>query len=867
VRPSFDSDLTREAFLSQIKTYHRRLKERLPDPNAPRNGGLSYVREYSRTVDEIVDLVYRRAIMNRGFSAPGQVDIAVIGMGGYGRGELAPSSDIDILILCKRKTKAVKETAASFIRLMWDVGFEIGHSMQSLVESESVLVRNLDAKTALIESRWVCGSAEMGRAIGARILRIRRTDRERFLRRKIKDAITRHKKYGFSYQLVEPNLKLSPGGLRDFQTLTWLGMVLHTPDASGLAALRRMKLLQHGEIRALKEAYDFLLKTRIHLHLIAGSRQDQLTVHMQRKLTKQLGYGSSGDHLGVELFMKDYYMHTRTVFHIIEDIMDELAHGKDVGVLLGQGKNRRERRVLAMRVDRERFRNDPLQAFKRQQEVGLKLDRTLKRRLEELLNSELTSGTDTRRMRTQFTRLFERDTNLSRVLRSMHETGFLGRIVPEFNKLTCLKRHDLYHHYTADEHSFRVIRSLEELAEPTRSRSNPLVRIYTEIPGKHLLFLAALLHDIGKIEGRGHAKKGAALARTILKRLGAKPEEVYFISFLIENHLLMSHYSQRRDPTDIGTLQSFCSKVRNRNNLKFLCLITYADLKATSPHVWTKWKENLLWGLYLKANHYLARKAKKPDETYKARKRELLRAFPAGPRRESALAHLDLLPGRYLLVMSGSQVKRHMELIDRLDGAPGIASLRQGKLFTEMTFCTYDKPFRLAQLCGILTVNDLNILSAFAFTRSDGKVIDIFQVENLLTDTPVDDERLAKIQNDLAAVLGGREDINDIYERHIARWRRQKNTAIPVPLRMEFESDVSDDFTIIDIFAQDEPGLLFRISRALSEAGLTIYRARISTEANRAIDAFYVQDRHGKKIRSARLIQKIRDVLQNNLPA
>jgi [protein-PII] uridylyltransferase len=470
-------------------------------------------------------------------------------------------------------------------------------------------------------------------------------------------------------------------------------------------------------------------------------------------------------------------------------------------------------------------------------------------------------------MRAGFLRLIADDNNISLIVRSMHETGFLGRIIPEYARLTCLKRHDLYHHYTVDEHSFRVVRNLEELSGPRQARLNPLVRIYSEIPGKRLLYAAALLHDTGKIEGRGHAKKGAVLARAVMKRLGAKRDETEFVGFLIEHHLLMSHVSQRRDTSDMGTLQSFCAKVKTRTALKYLCLLTYADLKATSPTAWTRWKENLLWGLYLKAGHFMARKEKKPDEAYKSRKRELLRAFSAGDERDRALAHLDLLPGRYLLTMNASQVRRHMALVGELDGMKGVAALRRGKLFTEVTFCTYDKPFRLSQLCGVLTVNDFNILSAHAFTGRDGTVIDIFQVENILADAPVDERRLAALQKDLTMVVEGREDINDTFKRHVVRWKRKRNADIPVSFRIEFESDVSADFTIIDIFAQDEPGLLYRITRALSEAGLIIFRARISTEANRAIDSFYVQDKEGNKVRSAHLIKKIRDTLQEALAA
>jgi [protein-PII] uridylyltransferase len=863
-QPSPDASIPRETFLARLKTYHGRLKEQLPDACAPETGGREYAREYTSTVDAVVELVFERAALEHD-TVPSAADVAVIGMGGYGRRELAPLSDIDILILCKRKTKLAKLIAGSFIRLMWDVGFEIGHSMQSLLESEGVLSRNMDAKTALIESRFVCGSTEIARAVGKQISRVRSTDRTRFLRRKIKDAVARHKKFGSSYELIEPNVKLSPGGLRDYQTLVWLGMVLHGRGAAGLAALRALKLLHRGEARALQGAYDFLLKVRVQLHLLTRSRQDHLTVRMQRLVADRLHYGSVGSHLGVELFMKDYYVHTRTIFHIVEDIIDELSRGKDVGKLLGQDTPARSGRVLSMRLQRGTIAENPLAVFERQKRAGRKLDRALERRLAEMLKTELSGESHTERMRARFLWFLSDDDNVSLVLRSMHETGFLGRIIPEYARLTCLKRHDLYHHYTVDEHSFRVIRNLEELAERRRGSVNPFARLYSEIPGKRLLYAAALLHDIGKIEGRGHAKRGATLSRSIMKRLGATRDETEFVAFLIEHHLLMSHFSQRRDTSDEGTLQSFCAKVKTRTALKYLCLLTYADLKATSPTAWTRWKENLLWGLYLKAGHFIARKQKKPDEAYKSRKRRLLRAFPAGRERDRALAHLDLLPGRYLLTMNASQVKQHMALIGNLDGTKGVTALKQGRLFSEATFCTYDKPFRLSQLCGLLTVNDFNILSALAFTRRDGTVIDIFQVQDILADAPPHGDRLAALQESLGNVVEGREDINSTFKRHVVKWKRKKNADIPVSLEIEFESDVSADFTIIDVFAQDEPGLLYRITRALSEAGLIIFRARISTEANRAIDSFYVQDKEGNKVRSAQFIEKIRDTLREAL--
>ncbi len=862
--PLPDPSGPRAVFIAQSREYHTHLKKKLLQNAGACGGGSEFARRYSASVDAVVDVVFNRAAIENN-AEPRKTGMAVIAMGGYGRSELAPYSDVDILILCKRKTPLVKKTASSFIRLLWDVGFELGHSMQSLVETQSVLAKNIDAKTALMESRWLCGSKELGSAVQSQISKLRREDRELFLKRKINDALKRHSKYGESYQLVEPNVKLSPGGLRDYQTLVWLSMVVLGRRPGGLESLRKIGLLLPGEAAVLRKAYEFLLRARTELHLASRSKQDHLTVKMQQMIAGRMGYGAKGDHLAVELFMKDYYMHTRSVYNITKDMIDELEGGRSVGVFIGRKKHIRKGKTLQVRLNRGKIEKDPLYIFERQKICGLKLSRSVKRRLEYALANVLKGAAYTRKMRRRFPALFQNGSNLSLVLRAMSETGFLARIIPEYERLTCLKRYDLYHHYTADEHSFRVIRNIEELAEGRKSKLTPLSRLYSEVADKRLLFLGALLHDIGKIKGRGHARKGADLSGNILKRFGLSPGDIAFTSFIIEHHLLMSHFSQRRDPTDLGTLQAFCSKVKDRTNLKFLTLITYADLKATSPVVWTRWKDNLLWGLYLKSSQFMAQKRKKPDAAYKARKRVLLQSFAPGKARQEALAHLDLLPGRYLLTMSARQVKTHLALISQLDGLRGVVSMGRKRLSTEITFCTYDKPFRLSELCGVLAINDINILFAFAFTRKDGKVIDVFQVENLMKSSPIEESRLKDIRSDLGAVLEGKMSVSKTFENRISKWKRRRNMAIPVPVRVEFDNELSTDFTIIDIFAPDGPGLLYRITSALSSEKLIIYRARISTEANRAIDAFYVQDQNGNKVKNTRRIKKIRKILESAL--
>ena len=849
---------SRDQFVAETKGYFVLLTKPLIEVGTKKTGGREFVAAYSRMVDTAVGLVFQRAVEEHGRRAD-DADIAVIAMGGYGRSELAPYSDVDILIVCGKKTPTVEAIASSFIRLMWDMGFELGHAVESLVEADTALTRDIDTKTALIESRWVCGSKRVARALERKIARIRTSDREEYLRRKIDDALARHEKYGNSFQLIEPNVKLSPGGLRDYQTLVWLGLAGREPR--GLAALRQKGLLLRGERGELHAAYDFLLRVRVEMHIATRSKQDQLTVAVQQELAKALGFTPRGDHLAVEFFMREYYRHTRTIFRITKDCVDTLGGGADIGILLGKSRLKKDESKLDVPLRLPTLRKNPLIVFQKQKASGQTLARALRRRLETIVQDELSSADVVERMRRGFPSLLDDDANVDLVVRSLHETRFLMKIIPEYDQLTCLKRYDLYHHYTVDDHSFKVLANLVELGRSDPASDDPLVRLYTELPEKRVLFLAALLHDVGKIEGRDHAKKGAVLSRTILKRLAVPQHEIDIVSDLIENHLLMSHFSQRRDPTDIGTLTAFCDRVGNRTRLKLLCLLTYADYRATSPLVWNEWKRTLLWELYVRAYDFMARREKQPEDVYRQHKEHLLDAFPEGDERKRALTHLDLLPGGYLLTMTPEMVRDHLQMIDRLDGEPVVVSHRFVGTAHEVTFCTHDKPYRLSELCGVLAINNFTILNAFAFTRRDGKVIDVFVVESVdRGEALAPDElllRLERIRTHLLDVFRGALDLESATKQHAHRWRRVAKSGIPVAIQVNFENDLSQDFTIIDVFAQDRPGLLYTITRTLSQHGLAIERAKISTEGGRAIDSFYVG-----KIAAPERLNEIRDDLE-----
>ena len=854
---------SREQFVAETRSYLTLLTRPLIEMRTPATGGREFALKYTRMVDTIVGLLFQRAVDEHGLYLD-EVDIAVVALGGYGRSEMAPFSDVDLFITCGHKTPLIEAVTSSFIRYMWDIGFELGHQVESLIEADEAITRDMDMKTSLIESRWVCGSRRVARALGKRITRMRRNDREEFLRRKISDALARYERFGRSYQLIEPDVKLGPGGLRDYQTLVWLGSVGRLPH--GLVALRRKGLLLSGERKELEDAYYFLLRVRAEMHIATKSKQDVLTVAIQQDVAKQLGFRDERNRLAVESFMREYYRHTRTIHRIMRDCVTALDEGRNVGVLLGQGKVARDTDRLSVPLRPNLLRERPLYVFEKQKQTGQKLERSLRRRLE-MAQAELDGAAVTRRMRTAFPALLDDDRNVVRVVRALHETHFLMRIIPEYDQLTCLKRYDLYHHFTVDEHSFKVLGFLAELGTPEGAAvaGDSLARLYSELPEKRILLLAALLHDIGKIEGNDHAVKGAILSRTILERMELPVDEIEFVCFLVENHLVMSHFSQRRDPSDIGTITAFCDRVRTRQRLKYLCLLTYADYRATSPLVWNEWKRTLLWELYVRAYDFMARREKQPREVYQQHKERLLEAFHAGDERARALEHLDLLPGGYLLTMSSDLVRDHIRMIAQLNGEPVVVGHRYSGAAHEITFCTQDKPYRLSELCGVLALNDFTILNAFAFTRKDGKVVDVFVTE------PVDrgdlmspEETLLRIEHlraDLKAVFAGTLDLDAAIKRHAQRWRRVTRAAIPYAPQVKFENDTSDEYTIIDVFASDRPGLLYTITRTLSELGFSIARAKISTEATKVIDSFYVRDAEGKKLTEGSKLAEARDRL------
>ena len=750
--------------------------------------------------------------------------------------------------------------------MLWDSGLELGHSVRSPAELRRAIRTDLDLKTALLDGRWLCGDEALKADLGLLKSMVRETEGGELLEGKLAETRRRWDKYGGSYHLIEPNIKESPGGLRDYQTMRWIGMVL--PWSGTLEGLYRLAVIDRGEIRDIQRAFDFLLRARNELQFQSQRNWNVLTVDVQRAIADGLGYEERGGFLPVERFMSDYYSHSRSIYRALERFLAETRGRGALRIFDGAlyrrvGTRRLDRLDLRLRSDK--LDEDPLFAFKEQLRSGRRLSPHLERRIRGRLGGDRVGAAVARKMRASFCELLGIPGRKARVIRSMHELGVLKHIFPPFDRLTCLKRYDLYHHYTADEHSLKAVSHLEDLGE---REGGLLARLYNEAADKRELYLATILHDIGKIHPKDHAAAGARMTDRLLADFPLPAGTRSTVSFLVRNHLLLSHFSQRRDMEDRDTSLQFVRRVKNLSNLKLLYLLTCADLMATGPGVWTGWKEKLLEDLYYTASRMLAEKAEERSafgRVIESKRRKLIASCATPEAKDRMERHLNGLPSRYVMVVAPARARAHLDMIDGLRGAEAVTGFRRLRHSIELTVCTRDRPFRLSQLCGAISINDFNILGAYAFTRDDGTVIDLFHLENLEGGLALPAEAKPKLDRTLKEVLRGRIALEDAYLAHVKKWRRRIPAGLPVPCVVEFENDLSRESTVIDVTARDRPGLLYVITRVLSEEGLDIQRAQITTRGGLVADSFYVRTAAGGRLEDARGMRRIRTRLAKEL--
>jgi [protein-PII] uridylyltransferase len=801
---------------------------------------------------------------------------ALCAVGGYGTGRLSPASDLDLLFLHAGQRDAYVEKMSAWIQYrLWDLSLTVGASVRTISECVHLARTDLTAYTALLDLRWLAGDAALCAELEHDLFHsVFGHGVEVFLQMREHEDERRRKRYADTVYLLQPDLKHSEGGLRDWQQALWAARVgFH---ARGLEDLLGLGVVTEREVQAALAAHEFLLAVREQLHRFSGRKNDRLTFEAQERIAEVLGLRDSQERLAVERFMQRYYQAARTVRQLARRILDRSAAPTWPRAPGGLVLTKAPFTVLdgALTVTQpDLFQRHPLALLEVFQEATIR-DLPLCGSTQDLIAAHLHLVDDRFRADPAAAALFLQILCQARdrrgVLRQMHDLGLLGAYLPEFERLTGLSLHLLFHVYTVDVHTLHAVEKLKALHRGDLREEAPHVsEVMAEIERPRTLYLATLLHDLGKGTGCDHSTAGADLAGGVCRRLGLDPRETEAVEALVRNHLLLVHTATRRDLTDEDLLRSFCEEVGGVEELRQLYVLTYVDSVTTGPGVWSDWKALLTRELYERALARLQGPIA-PDqgilEAALARLAEsraaLLRQAPA----EEVEAYLASLPQRYFLCASAEAIARHFDLSRRRGNARFAFDARPhpARGYTELSVTCDDRPGLLSLLTGALRANGIDILSAAIFTRSTGEALDVFHVRDRRKEAIQNGGTWERLCEHLQALLDGKTTVEALLSR-VERSTLLDRSAPRVRTRVEIDNQASSTYTVVDVITEDRLGVLYLITHTLFLCGLSIGLSKVTTEGNRVVDAFYVTDVGGGKVTDPLRLQEIRKALQEAL--
>jgi len=846
--------------------------------------GLDVVNAWATVMDHLIRHLFAMVSAEQRVRFPGPATrLTLVAQGGYGRGELNPRSDIDLLFLHPWKISPFVEVVTErLLYTLWDAGLEVGHATRSSSECIRLGESDMKVRTSLLDTRFLCGDFDLygtfEKAVESRLVK---KSLGRFIREKLAESQRRHGEYGGSVYLLEPEVKEGEGGLRDVQTARWIARAkLKTKD---LDALALNGIIGATEVVHLKESQDFLLRVRNELHFSTGKHQDQLTFEHQEKVSAALGFAGEGSLRAVEVFMRAYYLHaaqisrlSALVIHRVTDCDKPTFGAKYVfGRTLREGVRVSKGHIS---VTKPAVLNSHPDNLIRIFDDAQKYNCQLTHETRELLRQQLSLIDDEFRRSAEanvpFFSILKWKDGVYETLLEMHRSGVLGAFIPEFGRLLCMVLHDAYHTYTVDEHSLRLIKEIERLkAGDYRDRSPLLTQLARETEKIELLYLGLMFHDIGKGFGGGHSEIGAHMVRSIAHRMRLNADDGALVEFLVRHHLLMTHIAFRRDLEDEKTIFDFAKTMGSVNNLKMLYLLTFADVKAVGPEVWNPWKASLLGELYVKTLNLLEEVEK--GEFQRQDVRAALRRIQTRVRRELVKSHaeekvesfLEAMPERYFLSTPESDIPGHFELMERFRGKKPEVAVEHfpERDCSSVVVGLQDRPGLFASITGVLTGLHLDILNARIFTASDGRILDVFRISHHgRSELVTNEQKWTKFRATLEDVLEGKVDVERLVEGPKSSLFLQKRVP-KVGTAINIDNEASDDFTIIEIFTEDRIGVLFTITYNLYRLGLSIHVAKISTNVDQVADVFYVTDQAGKKVDQPHQVETVRQFMFRSL--
>jgi [protein-PII] uridylyltransferase len=876
-------------------------------------GGLEICRARAAILDVLLRYLWDGSMSHLADPARNAVPpIALIAIGGYGRAELNPHSDIDFMFLHNRPLSAANTLPAHVTKVvegilypLWDIGLKVGHSVRNLDDCVRVANSDMQSKTALIESRLIVGEEALfgkfkktlaGKCVSGR--------EDEYIALRLADQAARRAKFGNSACMQEPNVKNGCGGLRDYQNLLW--MALFKYRTRSLKDLQAHQFVTEGERKQLEAAYDFLLRVRTEMHYHTNRAMDVLGKNLQPAVALNLGYRERSPSKRIEGFMREVYTHFRAVYLItrtLEQRMAIIPRPRLLPALSLRSLLPRSSKAAGQSMDGFKFLDGEIRAvsdgvFKENPHRLMRVFLYAQQRglvphpdLAQLIRSQLylvdRSFLSDEHVRDTFLAILNQRGSVAPVLRAMHEVDLLGKYIPEFGKLTCLVQHEFYHQYAADEHTLMCLEQLDRVWEARNPPYQPYADLFHRVERPCVLYLALLLHDVGKPDAhRNHETVSGELALRVAGRLGLDGAATHTLTLLIQHHLLMAGVSQRRDLDDPAVIRRFAKQIQNPEALALLTLHTFVDSQATSDKLWNGFKDSLLWSLYSRTMRLFtgaSEFARAEEHQREVLRDEARRILPPSISEEELQAHFAHLQPRYFQIHSAREVIgdlvlahlfMHLQISEEEAALAPVIDWHEApdRGYNQVKVCTWDRAGLFSKIAGSFSAAALNILSAQVFTRTDGIVLDTFCVIDAKTGSLAGAEQRDRFGTVLRrALMGENVDFPSLLARQKnARALYQAYAGEQIPTQIRFDNESSDTRTLIEIETEDRVGLLFHISQAFSELSLDIVGAKISTERGAAIDSFYVRELDGAKIlppeRQRSIEKKLRHAIQSLEP-